>query len=330
MILKILLLILFPFLVYSQYPIIEEFNSLNTFGNWTSTGSAGIQNYGGVENYATFNTGSNPYENNSTVTITSPVYNLSNCNSGLTVTFPLSGIIENNADYMYFQYFNGLSWITLGTFTGFRNNTFSYAIPNTARQFRFRLITDCSANGYKNITSNLCTIVYPSTCTPNLGNCSGSTSVFYYDIARFTISCSILPVELGYFKAELDDNIVNLHWITLSELNNDYFQIERTNNYDFENIGKVNGFGTTILRQEYFFTDYNPLNGVNYYRLKQVDYDGKYEYSNIVYVRLFSNKKIQYIYNILGQQFDNDLLNLPEGIYIIIYDDNTIEKFYKK
>ncbi|NJL74217.1 MAG: T9SS type A sorting domain-containing protein [Saprospiraceae bacterium] len=74
-----------------------------------------------------------------------------------------------------------------------------------------------------------------------------------------------------------------MSWTTASEENNDYFQIERSQNgAKFEVLGKVKGAGTTVEPQTYNFVDVTPKAGVNYYRLKQVDFDGAFEYSNIV------------------------------------------------
>ena len=93
----------------------------------------------------------------------------------------------------------------------------------------------------------------------------------------------ILPVELTTFTATAINQTIALAWTTASEENNDYFQIERSlNGAKFEVLGKVKGTGTTLEPQAYSFVDAAPKAGVNYYRLKQVDYDGAFEYSNIV------------------------------------------------
>ena len=70
----------------------------------------------------------------------------------------------------------------------------------------------------------------------------------------------------------------------------DYFVIERsTNGYSFEEIGQVMALGTVYGPQGYGFKDNSPLNGANYYRLKQVDYNGNYMYSPIVSASIKSN-----------------------------------------
>ncbi len=91
-----------------------------------------------------------------------------------------------------------------------------------------------------------------------------------------------LPVELTSFTATLRFDVVELKWSTASELNNDYFTIERTMNLEnFEEIATVPGNGTTKAIHHYNASDNSPAYGRSYYRLKQTDYDGKYTYSDL-------------------------------------------------
>jgi hypothetical protein len=83
----------------------------------------------------------------------------------------------------------------------------------------------------------------------------------------------------------MKDAGVKLEWETSSEINNDYFEIQRSaNGIDFNAIGEVDGSGTTHEHHDYSFLDTKPYRGINYYRLKQVDYDGQFSYSDIVFV----------------------------------------------
>lgn len=94
----------------------------------------------------------------------------------------------------------------------------------------------------------------------------------------------ILPVELLSFNGKSENRKVKLNWKTATELNCLFFRIERsTDGKTFEEIGKVNGNGTTNSEQFYQFTDENPQYGkVNYYRLREFDTDGKNNYSNMI------------------------------------------------
>jgi hypothetical protein len=105
------------------------------------------------------------------------------------------------------------------------------------------------------------------------------------------ISCSIcslllpLPIELLSFGASVVGEDVKLNWITTTEINNDYFNIERSENgLDFESIGEIAGSGNSNALINYEFYDDSPVFGTSYYRLKQTDFDGKFEYFNIIAV----------------------------------------------
>ncbi|QQS36792.1 MAG: S8 family peptidase [Ignavibacteriales bacterium] len=94
-----------------------------------------------------------------------------------------------------------------------------------------------------------------------------------------------LPVELTSFNARYSNDIVNLEWITSSEKNNYGFEIQReTETNSYETIGFVEGKGTTSNNSFYTFTDEKFSTGKNYYRLKQIDYDGSFKYSNEILV----------------------------------------------
>lgn len=105
----------------------------------------------------------------------------------------------------------------------------------------------------------------------------------------FPINQVNLPVELVDFKGELkEDKTTLLTWSTASELNNDYFDIQRRkqDGFSWENIGKIDGFGNSNQVRAYNFIDKEPMAGDNYYRLNQVDYNGKSEFSPTVMVRV--------------------------------------------
>ena len=94
-----------------------------------------------------------------------------------------------------------------------------------------------------------------------------------------------VPVELSSFTAEVSENEITLFWTTASELNNNGFDVEiSSNNNDFEKIGFVPGFGTTTEAKNYSFNVTEFVVGAQYFRLKQIDYDGTFTYTNAVEV----------------------------------------------
>lgn len=98
---------------------------------------------------------------------------------------------------------------------------------------------------------------------------------------------TIVPVELTSFVASVIGDKVQLDWTTATELNNKGFEIQRANSDNqFVTVGFVNGKGTTTHSQSYSYSDKNLAVGKYFYRLKQVDFDGGFEYSNVIEVEI--------------------------------------------
>jgi len=95
---------------------------------------------------------------------------------------------------------------------------------------------------------------------------------------------STIPVELISFTAIANNDDVTLNWSTATETNNQGFEVQRSNGGEFEPIAFVNGNGTTTEVHLYSYIDRNVKDGSYSYRLKQVDYNGSFEYSNVVEV----------------------------------------------
>jgi hypothetical protein len=105
---------------------------------------------------------------------------------------------------------------------------------------------------------------------------------------------STLPIELLSFDAKPDDNHVLAKWSTASEKNNDFFTLERSKDgASFEKLKTVPGAGNSDHVLNYSEKDEAPLHGISYYRLKQMDYDGKTSYSRVVTVEFNSNSQIK-------------------------------------
>jgi hypothetical protein len=136
-----------------------------------------------------------------------------------------------------------------------------------------------------------------------------------------------LPVKLLNFSgARSDDANVVLFWETTQEVNNDYFQIERTLNpgWGFQPVGTVQGAGSSASTVKYQTKDPNDHSGYTYYRLKQVDFDGSFEYSSIIGIKgasvplsvtAFPNpgQSKEVVFKVNGQKLEEDL-------EVVIYD----------
>lgn len=132
---------------------------------------------------------------------------------------------------------------------------------------------------------------------------------------------AVFPVELSDFSGRVKNNQTILTWATYSESHNDYFQIQRSpDSKTWENIGRVNGNGNSFELINYQFIDNRPLTGFNYYRLQQVDFDGHFEYSNVISVKFIENTGISIypnpVLNELTVTFDTEN---EEGLSAEIY-----------
>lgn len=106
-------------------------------------------------------------------------------------------------------------------------------------------------------------------------------------------SNNILPIELISFDAFQADRVVNLKWITASEVNNDYFTVQKTKDgLTWETVGTVDGAGTSTEVKSYSLLDSNPYTEVSFYRLVQTDFDGTVVYSDWKSVALMSDQAI--------------------------------------
>ncbi len=117
-----------------------------------------------------------------------------------------------------------------------------------------------------------------------------------------------LPVEIVYFNVSEDKEEVTLNWKTATETNNSHFLIQRRSpDGDFKNIGKKRGFGTSYEPKTYTFQDDMASSGTYYYRLKQVDHDGSFEYSEIKALQVKSS--IQNLQLAIVKVYPNPILN---------------------
>lgn len=168
------------------------------------------------------------------------------------------------------------------------------------------------------------------------------TQTLYYRAIVQNVTCPIanssyvtitvvngLPIELLYFNVVGNKNKNTLFWSTASESNNDYFNIEKTKNgNDWISIVMMDGAGNSSTQLYYSFSDENVESVINYYRLKQTDFDGKFKYSDIISVdnRDSKSSEISRVVNALGQEVDSQNYR---GLIIIEYMDGTSVKIIK-
>lgn len=122
---------------------------------------------------------------------------------------------------------------------------------------------------------------------------SGTVTSFSPFTLGSATSSNPLPIELISLNAERVDNTIVLEWKTSSEINNDFFTVERsTDAVHFESIGKIKGAGNSVSVLNYTFIDENPVIGTAYYRLRQTDYNGYSEVEGNVIPVQFNSENV--------------------------------------
>jgi len=112
-----------------------------------------------------------------------------------------------------------------------------------------------------------------------------------------------LPVEFLYFQGKSQHDAIQLEWATSSESNNKGFEVQHSQDArTWKALDFVEGVGTTVQTQRYGYWHESPANGYNYYRLKQLDYDGAFEFSDIVEVRSKKKENIRAYPNPVREQ----------------------------
>ncbi|NUM77279.1 fibronectin type III domain-containing protein [candidate division KSB1 bacterium] len=121
-----------------------------------------------------------------------------------------------------------------------------------------------------------------------------------------------VPVELATFSVQVERDQAELSWSTASETNNLGFHLERKQgNNTWQEIGFINGHGTTLLTQNYSFVDRDLQPGVYSYRLRQVDFNGAFEYSPEIIATVSAPQRF-----VLAQSYPNPLLHASSGTLI--------------
>lgn len=134
----------------------------------------------------------------------------------------------------------------------------------------------------------------------------------------YSVGCVVLPVELVNFRGAYKDGVNVVRWTTVTEIDNDYFNVERS--IDGENwttVGTVDGAGNSMTQINYEFTD-RIEDSLAYYRLKQFDYNGAFEYSPVI--SIYKEEPILImVTNTLGQKVDE----YYKGVIIKVYADGS-------
>ncbi len=214
---------------------------------------------------------------------------------------------------LFFQYTNLLKKWQLGYYNGTDSLNLLTSPPGA-----YNSIGSDGYTGYPLIWNNLLYLQYAGIPYGNAGN-------------LVTFNSGNLPVTFLNFNGRLSGNDALLSWSTASEINNKGFEVQKSlDGINFKDIGFVTGLGNASLVNNYSYTDAKLLSGSNYYRLKQIDRDGRVSYSAVIRIS-YSH----FSYGILGNPSNNPWLQLqldkqdPVSIQIYSVNGTLIQKMDK-
>ena len=274
-----------------------------------------------------------------------------NCASAIAITLPYTSPITSTTSATSDVPTSVSACVTQGKNIWYsvvgNNTTYTATTCNASTNFdtEVRVLTGtCSAlNSMTEVTCNDDDLSCSSSTRSTASWCAGFGVTYYISVGGYSstsgdvkltvssagVACSALPIELLEFDVYMVNTAVNVKWSTATESNCDYFMVERSiDGIDWEGIAQVNGSGNSSTIHFYNTVDLNAPYGYNYYRLKQVDYNGQYEIFPIKSVyKPFKKRNVTMMVNILGQQINN--LNEFKGVFFMIYDDGSIDKRVK-
>ncbi len=164
--------------------------------------------------------------------------------------------------------------------------------------------------------------------------CSNSCSTCPGNLVCIGCNCqAVTPIELTDYQCVTDNNSIKLIWTTVSETNNQEFQIFRSfNAINYTKISTIPGMGTNSFGKSYEIIDFKPFLGINYYRLVQKDYNGVESVLKTIFCSLNDNSDYLVTYsNLLGQNISFNEISI--GLYVKEFSkDNIIVKreiYYK-
>jgi hypothetical protein len=231
-----------------------------------------------------------PYDNcASALAITENViYNLNNSNATADKSL-CAGSMENN---IWVKWTVPLSWTGLAYVHLFNQDcvaqnglqlsiyTASSACPGGTPTCEITLNPNNNADFFGTFTPTPGSTYYIT-----IDGYAGCACTFDFLINQSVVPIIVLPLQLSSFTAQKRSGTVVLNWATSAEMNNDYFTIERSSDaLNFIPLENVRGAGYTSSAHSYSTVDRNPINGINYYRLKQTDFDGTKTHSYVLSV----------------------------------------------
>ena len=248
----------------------------------------------------------------------------------MVVNIATTGTLQFSFGTLNTTSFNCYDWIMWP----YNSNTCNQILNNTIAPIRCNWNSPCeeftgisstppaggSASNFEpnlNVTAGQQFII----CFSNYSSTTTSVPLNFFGTA--SVSCTPLPIVLLDFSASCENNASKITWTTATEINNDYFELEKSYDaFNFFSVGTIKGNGNSHQFKEYTYRDYETSDKTVYYRLKQVDFNGNFEYFDIIPSQCFFEGN----FNVSNTRFENNLfqfnINTPsdEKINIYLYD----------
>ena len=293
--------------------------TINDFGgvNWSINGNLSMIAAGG-EDFAKTIGGVMTFEDvDEEVCWESPILDISAVAGTFSISADVGWVGFDDADYIDVEYqVDGGVWNQVPNQLGGGTHTiqFNPASNNTGNTS----VSEGGISGVATASIRVCGDI-------NLGTIGGTLfeQITVDNVSVPEAGAVVLPVRWAEVKVQSLKEGNQLNWATYTEINNDRFEIEKSegNNGDFRKIGTVEGAGYSLNVNRYEFLDTEINNSDSYYRIKQVDFDGNFEYSQIVLARTPMKDRIRFAPNPFSSQI---LISMNQEDLI----DNTAIRMY--
>jgi hypothetical protein len=301
--------------LFSASPLAAQTATMTTSGNWGTASNWTGSNIGNtvaetitidnnvdptVASGVTFTVGNTTFANNNTLTINSTgTLNIGDASNARTLTTNNNANINVAGTLIIWGNVtvnNSINWSISGTVI-VKGDLIMNNNSNLAVSGNLQIDGNLNAGTNTNVNVSGTVAVGGTTTVGNGSNLNGCAGCFQSggDCSGPSSFCGsgALPVTLLSFTAKPSKDIIVLEWKTTTELNSEKFVIERSDNgIAFESINEVQAAGNSVAPIQYTANDNLPLSGRNYYRLKTVDLDGYFEYSDVVTLNYEGKKGI--------------------------------------
>lgn len=274
--------------------------TINGSGALNMNGNSIISNRGSL----TINRGVTLQNSNNTIFNATPgsVLNINSGTHVLTINGASSSLINNGTASIHTIIVQGsasgnpvclgsASCLNLTNLTNNLTNSFNVDLALAVVRYTGNALLNNNLTGSANV------VVCQATGSTTSGSANFGSATVISNCASCGSAFQILPIELVLFQGQQEEQIIQLRWSTSTPTNPDYFTVEKSmDRFTWRGIGNIPGAVNSTQPIQYLYMDINPMEGIQYYRLKENDSDGSSSYSNPIVVKFHGASSILSIY----------------------------------